>query len=106
MTPKKICALFSFLSLASAGIFITFSNFDAVKEYASLSYNHTEVEQEEQKIIKPGTTERLIFHNVNNRVFLLESFRSIQSRDLYILTETEKFNRSEVSHINCVMCKD
>jgi hypothetical protein len=104
MTPKKYCLLFSFLLLTGTALVVNLVGLDTLKDYAipNKEVNQTEIKPE---TTNKGTTERLAFQNINNRVFLLEPFRSTQSKDLYILTEAEEYKGSEISNMSCVLCK-
>jgi len=62
--------------------------------------------EEQTATINKGSIERLTFQNINNRVFLLEPFRDAQSRELYILTEAERHNNSEILQMKCLLCKN
>lgn len=103
MTPKRYYFLIaSFSALAGGALFVNYIGLDTAKNYIIPSKS-TEIEP---STTLPGTTKRLNFQNINDRVFLLDSFRSIQSGDLYIQTEAEVHNSSEISQMNCVLCKN
>jgi len=107
MAPKinaKKCFLSSFVLVGCVLLTANFVGFSNIKDY--VIPNHYGQVKTEPETINKGSSERLTFQNINNRVFLLEPFRDIQSGELYILTEAERHNNSEISQMKCLLCKN
>jgi len=103
MTPKRYYfSIAAFSALVGGVLFVNYIGLDTAKNYIIPSKS-IEIEPSTTLL---GTTKRLNFQNINDRVFLLDSFRSNQSGDLYIQTEAEVHNSSEISQMNCVLCKN
>jgi hypothetical protein len=105
MIPKinsKKYFLSSLTFLCCAALITNFVGFSNLKD-SVIPNNHGQAKMEPETINK-GSIERIAFQNINNRVFLLEPFRDVQSGDLYVLTEVD--NKFRASLMKCILCKN
>jgi len=51
-----------------------------------------------------GTIDRVMFHKINTRIYMLASYFSELEREIYILTESEHYDNT--SDLYCVLCKN